>query len=237
MKINILSTIMVLMCFVSCSTYVNTSVSLSQAVGKGKVKTSSNLGKITYFKSIEFEDSTYFGVKGKSRVIINDIAVPKVYLSALYKSNNYRIWVKSIGSNQHTQGYLYAVQDSSLLISQNLPSAGFDELINVSEIEASIIETIRIREKGKVGRGYLKGTFIAMGIGAAAGLVLGVQAEEGTGFALAVMGIGAGLIGPIGSLIGLAVGSKSDIYRINGKQNTFNNYKAFLKERSLRQID
>ena len=217
----------------SCSTYQSTSVSLSQAVDKGKVKTISSLGESAYFKNVVFVDSTYYGVNGKDRVILNKVAVPTVYLSALYNSKEYKIWLKPIDSNIKIIGLLYAVQDSSLIILQNSSSQKPEEITNQRKIEVSNIETIRIREKGKVGRGYLKGTFIAMGIGATVGLVAGIGSENGAGVTIAVMGIGAGLLGPIGSLIGLAAGSSSDHYRINGKQRNFNNYKAILNERSI----
>lgn len=218
------------MSIVSCSSYDNISVSLEQAVDKGKVRTTTNRGKTTYFDNIEFENNNYYGVKGNNRVMINDLAIPEVYLSVLVKTNSYRIWVRSINANSKIEGYLYAINDSSILVSKNLSLQDPEELTSLTELKISDIKSIKTREKGKVGRGYLKGTFIAMGIGGATGLVLGAASEVGSGFTLAMMGAGAGLIGPIGSFVGLAMGSSKDTYIINGDQATYELYKAELMQ-------
>ena len=88
MSNKIIYAILGLISFASCTPYLNTSVSLDEAVGKGEAKTVSSRGKVTFFNSIELVDSNYYGVKGKQRVLLNEVSVPSVYLSVYSNSES-----------------------------------------------------------------------------------------------------------------------------------------------------
>ena len=225
-KILLLS-ILFLSALASCSTYHKTSVSLVQAVDKGRVKTETSAGKVTVFKNIEQVDNTYFGVNGESRVSLNEDKISKVYLSSSNRNNNYKVWVKTMNSNTKIKGYLYEVQDSSILISQYPPSEGSKDFI--TKIEVSQIAALSLRQQGKVRKGYKKGTLIGIGVGASIGLVGGIAGGDGDpGTILGFTIMGAGITGIIGSVVGLIAGSTVNKYKINGEQSVFDLHKASL---------
>lgn len=212
---------------VSCSTYQKTSVSLGEAVDKGKVKTESSRGEFIVFKNIELTNGNYYGIQGKRRVLLNDTAIPKVYLPALYKSEYHKVWVNTIDSKKKMKGYLNAVNDFSILVS---PTQSRDTE-DIFEIDVTKIETIQLREKGKVKRNLLIGTSIGLvaGLGASVIYYPADPCEYGACVAFAFMG------GAAGSITGLIIGSRKDKYIINGDRGNFEENKAILKVRSFTQ--
>ena len=211
----------------SCSTYQKTSISLSEAVDKGKVKTESSRGDVTVFKNIELTNGNYYGVLGKKRILLNDTAIPKVYLTALYKSEYHKVWVTPINSRTKIKGYLNRVNDSSILIS---PSQSRDTE-DIFEIDVTKIETIQLREKGKAGRATLTGSLIGLGVGFGASLIYQPidPCDYGACVGLALMG------GIAGTITGLVLGNKKDEIKIEGVQSTFELHKTKLKQRAFTQ--
>ena len=82
----------------------------------------------------------------------------------------YKAWVNYIDSPIKMKGYLYQVKDSSIVISGVKPVPSITIHKNhLYEISYKHIDVIKIRRKGRVGRGIL----IGMGSGFLAGIMIG----------------------------------------------------------------
>ena len=145
------------------------------------------------------------------------------------KKKTYRAWVTLLNQNDKVKGYLYAVNDSSLVVSSSseLLTDEFSTSLN-NTIAIKNIKKIRLRKKGNVGKGYIIGT----SIGIATGVLLGVSAADGDGFSTLAA---AGMLGIVGSVVGTGVGSISGSkrYTIDGNQDTFLISRQELKTLSL----
>ena len=70
----------------SCRVYQNTPISLSEAsIEQRKVRVSGK-GEHDYYKKIVFEDSLYYGISGKEKILITPSEISNVYLKDRKKS-------------------------------------------------------------------------------------------------------------------------------------------------------
>jgi len=147
------------------------------------------------------------------------------------KNKSYKVWVSNIDNSTIIKGILYEVDDESIKV-----------IIKHSReitIDASSIETIKIRRKGKVGNGILIGALTGLATGGIIGVVSGDDPDKtvdggwlfGTytvegetkgekalkyGIPLAFVGGGAGAL----------IASKKEKFIINGN---IENYKSQLE--------
>ena len=143
------------------------------------------------------------------------------------KKKKYKAWVTLINRTDKVKGFLYAVNDSSIVVSasSDLVTDQYTASLNNSLAIANI-KKIRLRKKGNIGRGYIIGT----SIGIVAGILL--ASGEGDGFTTFAV---AGMMGIVGSVVGTGVGGLSGTkrYTIDGNQEKFLKYRQELKTLSL----
>ena len=145
------------------------------------------------------------------------------------KKKKYKVWLTLINRTDKVKGFLYAVNDSAIVVSSSsdLVTDQYTASLNNS-IAIANIKKIRLRKKGNIGKGYIIGT----SIGIATGVLLGVSAADGDGFSTLAA---AGMLGIVGSVVGTGVGSISGSkrYTIDGNQDTFLISRQELKTLSL----
>ncbi len=78
------------------------------------------------------------------------------------KRKPHKVWIKQMDNSTVIKGFLYSADDDSVKISKTI--AGIDST-SVIRVDAERINLIKLRRKGRIGRG--------IGIGAASGALLG----------------------------------------------------------------
>ncbi|MCO5723362.1 hypothetical protein [Robiginitalea marina] len=127
----------------------------------------------------------------------------------------YKVWVTLLDKT-NIRGTLYAAnQDLFVILGEDLAKLGFSP---------ESLQEIKVRRRGKVGKGAWIGALSGAVIGGTAGLAGGdvgfIDAEAiGAGYAI----LGA----TIGVLTGMAISSGKEVYIINGDRNV---YKSLLPE-------
>jgi hypothetical protein len=174
----------------------------------------------------KFEENVIANLKSENTIWADTAEVVKKKKA---KKKTYKAWVTLINQNDKVKGYLYAVNDSSIVVSSSseLLADEYSASLN-NTIAVANIKKIRLRKKGNVGKGYIIGT----SIGIVTGIILGATASEGDGFSTLAA---AGMMGIVGSVIGTGVGSISGAkrYNIDGNQDTFLISQQELKTLSL----
>lgn len=144
------------------------------------------------------------------------------------KRKKYKVWLTLINQPGKVEGYLYAVNDSSLVVSSTSEIMKDEVSATLSNaIAIANISKIKLRRKGSLWKGYIIGTSIGIGTG----IILGAAGGgEGTEILAA-----AGMLGIAGSIIGTPIGGISGTkkYNISGNQEIFLNYQQELKTFSL----
>jgi len=140
------------------------------------------------------------------------------------KNKAYKVWVSKLDNSKVVKGTLLEANDESLIIIGK----------KKTEIMVKDIHKIKIRRKGKVG----KGAAIGAGVGVATGLVIGFASGddpdktvdggwlfgtytvEGTsaGEKAAYWAVGLGIAGTV---VGAVVGSKKETFLINGDSGNY----------------
>ncbi len=148
----------------------------------------------------------------------------------------YRTWVELSNSEEKPTGLLYQVLDTSVIISENMIRADYNNKeIGQINIDYLQIKTIKVRRKGRVGRGMLIGAFA----GAAFGVFLGSISQDDNsyiGFSreekMWLNGIG---LGTTGMILGAIIGSAKIKIPIYGSKKVFQQEKEKLKMYSFSQ--
>ena len=87
MKINTFSIfLLAIILFQSCVIYQKSSVSLSEAYDKGKVKIEKRQGLPAYYKNLLFEEGNYYGIYENKKVEIDTAIIANIYLKDVKKS-------------------------------------------------------------------------------------------------------------------------------------------------------
>jgi hypothetical protein len=139
----------------------------------------------------------------------------------------HRIWVNQTGVGDKYKGFLYMVKDSSIYMSpflKNDDSALMGN--NYQKIDYQQIDIIKIRRKGKVGRGMLIGSLLGFSIGS----FIGLMSEDDTEGLIRFtknekFWISSISLGTHGMIIGAIIGSAKIKIPINGRK------KRFIEER------
>lgn len=141
------------------------------------------------------------------------------------KHNKYKTWITLIDEPYEVNGILYALKDSSLLVSNYKTYAEFI-VDNSSTIELRIdnIDLIETRKRNRLGKGIIIGAVSGFALGGLIGFARGDDAELTAG-EKAIRG-GLSLAIP-GALVGLLIGSVKVSIPIEG---SFMNYKNQRKD-------
>jgi hypothetical protein len=87
------------------------------------------------------------------------------------KGKSYQVWISQIDSNQKLKGYLYKIGKDSITIKSS--SINKRAEINYNYIRIENLNTIELRKKGKVYRGFILGGVIGFCTGGLLGLAGG----------------------------------------------------------------
>jgi hypothetical protein len=150
----------------------------------------------------------------------------------------YRVEVKGMDKSYNLKGALYAVTDSSILISNSfLKEDYYSKNYDVSPILVNTIENLKVRRNGSVKKGAL----IGLVSGALTGIIIGHAAgdDQCDGFCVmsfsagdkaAMAGIGLGILGVS---VGAIAGSSRKYFPINGNPDKYLQYQDDLIKRSI----
>lgn len=135
----------------------------------------------------------------------------------------YKVWVKEMDGSR-TKGVLYSADEQSIKISKNNSFSSSNLIV----IDDEKIDVIKIRRKGKIG----KGAWIGAASGAGIGIALGLGSDSGE--LKSVIAIAEGLfLGIVGTGIGAAVGSIKKNIQINGNSVLYIENLPYLQSASL----
>ena len=140
------------------------------------------------------------------------------------KIKPYNVWIKMMDHSKE-KGILYAADETYIKIAKNIAS----DDSNVKTIDPQTIEVIKIRRKGKVGKGALIGGLSGIGLSA----IIGVSSEEGFFSKEESAAIAGILFVPLGTGIGALSGSKSQTIAVNGNLNNYLNWLKVLQSYTL----
>ncbi|TRZ75218.1 MAG: hypothetical protein D4R97_02905 [Bacteroidetes bacterium] len=159
-------------------------------------------------------------------------------------------WGMPTEKGRVTQGVLFEVKDSSLLISDKYKQKNYDpEKITISKVDARSIDVVKFRKKGSAGMGILIGAISGLVVGGAMDLIIYSSwknkeinsLENGLKYFFVdtpqfIAGI-AGSIGILGAGIGIggAIGSATIKIPIKGSQKLFDKNKSLLNDYSIKQ--
>lgn len=134
-----------------------------------------------------------------------------------------KVWVKLMDGSK-TKGVFYSADEHSIKISKNNSLSKSNLII----IDSEKIDVMKIRSKGKIG----KGAWIGGASGAGFGVAIGMATDSGE--MKSVVATVSGLfLGIIGTGIGAAVGSIKKKIQINGDSELYIYNLPFLQSISL----
>lgn len=135
----------------------------------------------------------------------------------------YKVWVNSMDGSK-TKGLLYSADEQSIKISKNNSLSNSNLIV----IDSEKIDVIKIRRKGKIGKGAKIGAVSGAGFGVAIGMA--TDSGEVKSVVATVSGL---FFGIIGTGVGAAVGSIKKKIEINGNSELYLNNLSFLQSTSL----
>lgn len=136
----------------------------------------------------------------------------------------HKIWVTTMDGSK-TKGVLYSANEQSIKISKN---NSFNNS-NLKVIDNKNIDIIKIRRKGRIGRGALIGA--ASGIGF--GVVFGIAIEDNDDWGGLVATASGLFFGLVGTGVGAGVGTIKKKIQINGNSELYISNLPYLKSISL----
>lgn len=142
----------------------------------------------------------------------------------------HKVWISFVNGSNIINGNLYAADENAVKIIDN---KSFD-LSNLQIISPSQIEKIKIRRKGKVGKGVWIGSLSGLGVGIFSGLVSSDDSDEWFGFSPGEKAlINSILTTPLGAAVGALIGLKKEVITINGDAESYKRQLDLLKSYSL----
>jgi hypothetical protein len=139
------------------------------------------------------------------------------------KNKFHKVWIKTLDGSKES-GILHSVDESSVNISKN----NYFDIENLTYIDRENIDVIKIRRKGKIG----KGAWIGAASGAGFGVILGLATED-SNWEGAVSTASGLFFGLVGTGVGAAVGSVKKKVKINGEPSLYKDNLDFLQSISL----
>lgn len=147
----------------------------------------------------------------------------------------YQVWIKPLDNSATIKGVLYALNDSSIFISNSLLKKDYcSGNYWAKPILVKNVKTLKVRRKGSVGKGALTGILS----GAITGIIVGFAAGDdppglfsydasqkatwaGIGFAIIGVSVGAG------------IGSSSKNFQIEGRIENYSDIKDRLSKYTI----
>ena len=135
----------------------------------------------------------------------------------------HKVWVTSMDGSK-TKGVLYSADEQLIKISKNNSLSNSNLIV----IDCEKIDIIKIRRKGKIG----KGAWIGAASGAGFGVAIGMATDSGE--LKSVVATVSGLFfGIVGTGVGAIVGSNKKKIQINGDSELYLSNLSFLQSASL----
>jgi small nuclear ribonucleoprotein (snRNP)-like protein len=131
----------------------------------------------------------------------------------------HKVWVKTMDGSK-TKGALYSADEQSIKISKNTSLSNSNLIV----IDSEKIDVIKIRRKGKIG----KGIWIGAASGTGVRVALGFSADNGELKGLVATASGL-FFGIVGTGVGAAVGSIKKKIQINGNSELYISNLSFLQ--------
>lgn len=140
------------------------------------------------------------------------------------KFKPYKVWITTIDGTK-TSGILYTANAQEVKISEH----NFATSSNLTSIDAENIAHIKIRKKGKIG----KGTWIGAASGVGFGVLFGIAIEDDDGWE-GLVATGTGLFfGIVGTSVGAGVGALKKRIPIDGDMEKYQSNLSYLQAISL----
>ena len=141
------------------------------------------------------------------------------------KVKTFKAWVTLLDKT-NIRGTLYAAnQDQFVILGEDLAQL---------EFVPENIQAIKVRRRGKVGKGAWIGALSGAVVGGVAGLTggdVGFMAAEAIGAGYALLGA------TIGALAGVAIGSAKEEFIINGDRNIYKSFLPILLQYAPQNMD
>ncbi|WP_242120517.1 hypothetical protein [Aestuariivivens sediminicola] len=142
------------------------------------------------------------------------------------KIRTYKVWITMLDGSEE-KGMLYSADEEFLKISK---SNTLDES-NVTAIHAGTIDVIKIRRKGKVGKGALIGGLSGIG----ASVLIGATTDDDNFFTREESAAIAGIVlVPLGTGIGALTGTKRELIPVNGNLKNYLRWLTTIQSYSLK---
>jgi hypothetical protein len=144
------------------------------------------------------------------------------------KKGNYKVTVTTMDKSSKAKGYITEVADSSVIVTDL--STTDSKIINVN-----VMDEIKFKRKGGLGRGILYGALVGMTTGALLGFASGDDRSGFISFNAEFKALMGGLAMTIpGAIIGGIIGHNSKItIPIKGSQNAYDRQKEKLRKYKL----
>lgn len=158
----------------------------------------------------------------------------------IQKNKIYRTWIELNREPFKTKGALYELKDSSILVSNSLVIQDYStDRFETVKLHINDIETVKIRRKGRIGRGVLFGALGGFALGGIIGLASGDDDPNDCVFFCLSAGDKALLAGiPLsitGAGLGALIGSLKVKIPINGNISNFNSNKSKLRKYTFKK--
>ncbi len=163
------------------------------------------------------------------RLIIRFFAFLMLFSYGLNAQNNsktiqiHKVWVKTMDGSM-VKGVLYSADEQSIKISKNNSFSNSDLIV----IDGEKIDVIKMRRKGKIGKGAWIGAVSGAGFGVALGLA--ANNDEWEGVVATVSGL---FFGIVGTGVGAGVGAIKKKIQINGNSELYISNVPYLQSTSL----
>jgi len=142
--------------------------------------------------------------------------------NATKKVKLHKVWV-SLTDSSKVKGVLYSADENAIKIAKNYSM----DVSNLTSINYQNLDILRIRRKGKVGKGAWIGALSGVGAGMIIGLIDGDDEPELFSMTMEEKALLGGiLLGVVGTGIGALIATKKEKIVINGD---IENYEKMLK--------
>ncbi len=134
----------------------------------------------------------------------------------------HKVWI-SLTDSSNVKGVLYSADENAIKIAKNYSM----DVSNLTSINYQNIDILKIRRKGKVGKGAWIGALSGVGAGIIIGLIDGDDEPGWFSFTKEEKALASGIyLGVVGTGIGALIATKKEKIAINGDNQ---NYEKILK--------
>ena len=145
------------------------------------------------------------------------------------KKGTHKVLVTKMDKSSKAKGYLSEIADSTLSVSNSSNTES-------QSVDVNMIDEIRLRRKGRIGRGFLHGALVGFFTGAIVGLLSGSDKPGFLSFSATDKAVIYGTLMTVpGAILGGITGAGMNVkIPINGSQITYDQQKEKLKKYELK---